>query len=161
EHPRALLEAELERLQPAEVLVAGDASLPARPGMAVRKLDPWQFDSASARRDLARQFGTADLAGFGCEGMDLALGAAGALVAYCRHTQQSDLPHVAGLRVERESEFIVMDAPTRRNLEITETLGGAESPTLFSLLDRTATSMGGRRLRHCLHHPLRDTAAAG
>src|SRR6185437_1545699 len=79
----------------------------------------------------------------------------------CRHTQQSELPHVAGLRVERESEFIVMDAPTRRNLEITETLGGAESPTLFSLLDRTATSMGGRRLRHWLHHPLRDTAAAG
>ncbi len=87
--------------------------------MAVKKLDAWQFDAASAQRDLARQFGTAGLAGFGCEGMELALGAAGALVAYCRHTQQSDLPHVTGLRVERESEFIAMDAPTRRNLEIT------------------------------------------
>jgi DNA mismatch repair protein MutS len=53
-----------------------------------------------------------------------------------------------------------MDAPTRRNLEITETLGGAEAPTLFSLLDRTSTSMGGRRLRHWLHHPLRDTSVA-
>src|SRR5204862_4982496 len=84
--------------------------------------------------------------------------AAGALIAYCRLTQQSALPHVTGLRIERDSEFVMMDATTRRNLEITETLGGAEAPTLFSLLDRCATSMGSRRLRHWLHHPLRDTA---
>src|SRR4029079_2133922 len=83
---------------------------------------------------------------------------AGASIAYCRKTQQSELPHVTGLRVERESEFVLMDATTRRNLEITETLAGAESPTLFSLLDRCSTSMGSRRLRHWLHHPLRDTA---
>src|SRR5262249_15371031 len=94
EHPARVLEAELEGLQPAELLVAGDAAVPARPGMALKKLDAWQFDLTAAQRDLARQFGTADLAGYGCEGMDLALGAAGALVAYCRHTQQSDLPHV-------------------------------------------------------------------
>ncbi len=140
--------------------MAGDVAVPARSGIAVKRLDPWQFDAVSAQRDLARQFGTSDLSGYGCEGMDLAVGAAGALLGYCRHTQQSALPHVTGLRIERESEFVVMDAPTRRNLEITETLGGAESPTLFSLLDRTATSMGGRRLRHWLHHPLRDTAIA-
>jgi DNA mismatch repair protein MutS len=159
EVPAARLEAELERLRPAEILTAGDTALPARSGAAVKRLDPWQFDAASATRDLARQFGTADLAGYGCAGLDRAIGAAGALLAYCRHTQQSALPHVGGLRVERESEFVAMDAATRRNLEITETLGGAESPTLCSLLDRTATSMGGRRLRHWLHHPLRDTAA--
>jgi DNA mismatch repair protein MutS len=62
------------------------------------------------------------------------------------------------MRVERESEFVAMDAATRRNLEITETLSGSDSPTLFSLLDRCATSMGSRRLRHWLHHPLRDTS---
>jgi DNA mismatch repair protein MutS len=160
EMPVADLAAALERLQPAELLCAGDAPLPARPGMALKRLDAWQFDPASAKRELARQFGTADLAGYGCEGMDLAIGAAGALLQYCRHTQQSALPHVTGVRVERESEFVAMDASTRRNLEITETLGGAEAPTLFSLLDRTATAMGGRRLRHWLHHPLRDTAVA-
>jgi DNA mismatch repair protein MutS len=159
EVPVARLGAELERLQPAEILTAGDAGLPERSGAAVKRLDPWQFDADSAGRELARQFGTADLAGYGCDGMGLAIGAAGALLAYCRHTQQSALPHVSGLRVERESEFVAMDAATRRNLEITETLGGAESPTLFSLLDRTSTSMGGRRLRHWLHHPLRDTGA--
>jgi DNA mismatch repair protein MutS len=159
EVPAARLEAELERLQPAEILTAGDAPLPAGSRAAVKRLDPWQFDATSAARDLARQFGTSDLAGYGCEGMDRAIGAAGALLAYCRHTQQSALPHVAGMRVERESEFVAMDAATRRNLEITETLAGAESPTLCSLLDRSSTSMGGRRLRQWLHHPLRDTAA--
>jgi DNA mismatch repair protein MutS len=153
----ARLDAELERLQPAEILVPHEQSISHR-GAALKRLDPWQFDSAGAQRELARQFGTADLAGFGCAGMDSALGAAGALLAYCRHTQQSALPHVTGLRVERESEFVLMDAATRRNLEITETIGGAEAPTLFSLLDRCATGMGSRRLRHWLHHPLRDTA---
>ncbi|HET9580636.1 MAG TPA: DNA mismatch repair protein MutS, partial [Usitatibacter sp.] len=151
------LAAEIERLQPAEILAAGELPFALRGRTAVKRLEPWQFDAEAARRDLARQFGTTDLSGFDCEGMEAAIAAAGALVAYCRHTQQSTLPHVTGLRVERESEFVLMDAATRRNLEITETLGGAESPTLCSLLDRCATSMGSRRLRHWLHHPLRDT----
>ena len=153
----ARLEAELERLQPAEILAPHELALAPR-AAAVKRLDPWQFDAAGAKRELARQFGTVDLSGFGCDGMDTAIAAAGALLAYCRHTQQSALPHVTGLRVERESEFVLMDAATRRNLEITETIGGAEAPTLFSLLDRCATGMGSRRLRHWLHHPLRDTS---
>jgi DNA mismatch repair protein MutS len=154
--PAAHLPAEIERLQPAEILCASEP--PIRVRAATKRLEPWQFDAEAAARDLARQFGTVDLSGFDCAGMEVAVAAAGALVAYCRHTQQSALPHVTGLRVERESEFVLMDAATRRNLEISETLGGAESPTLFSLLDRSATTMGGRRLRHWLHHPLRDTA---
>ncbi len=157
---RARLGAELERLQPAELLLAQDCEIPAlREAPAVRRIEPWRFDADAAKRELAKQFGTTDLSGYGCEGMDAAVAAAGALLAYCRHTQQSALPHVTGLGVERESEFVLMDAATRRNLEITETISGAESPTLFSLLDRCATSMGSRRLRHWLHHPLRDTAA--
>jgi DNA mismatch repair protein MutS len=155
----ARLAAEVERLQPAEILACGELAFTPRGRTAVKRLEPWQFDAAGARRDLARQFGTTDLSGFDCEGMEAALAAAGALVSYCRHTQQSTLPHVTGLRVERESEFVLMDAATRRNLEITETLGGAEAPTLCSLLDRCASSMGSRRLRHWLHHPLRDTRA--
>ncbi len=156
--PRARLAAELERLSPAEIL-ADDPELPLpRSNPAVKRLDPWQFDGVSAARDLARQFGTVDLSGYGCEGMEAAIAAAGALLGYCRHTQQSPLPHVTGLRVERESEFVLMDAATRRNLEIAETLAGADSPTLLSLLDRCATTMGSRRLRHWLNHPLRDTA---
>ena len=155
---RARLEEELARLQPAELLAVHELDVTLAPMPAMKRLDPWQFDAAIASRELARQFGTADLSGYGVEGMDGAIAAAGALIAYCRLTQQSALPHVTGLRVERESEFVMMDATTRRNLEITETLAGAESPTLFSLLDRCATSMGSRRLRHWLHHPLRDPA---
>ena len=130
------LDETLERLAPAELLVPRDTPIPGRFAGALKQLDPWQFDETSARRGLAAQFGTADLAGYGVEGAPLAVAAAGALISYCRHTQQSALPHVTGLRVERESELVLMDAATRRNLEITETLGGAESPTLFSLLDR-------------------------
>ncbi|HEX4333931.1 MAG TPA: DNA mismatch repair protein MutS [Usitatibacter sp.] len=147
----------LERLAPAELLLPRDAEPPRAFAGALKQLDPWQFDEPAARRNLARQFGTGDLAGYGVEEVALAVAAAGALIEYCRHTQQSALPHVTGMRVERESELVLMDAATRRNLEITETLAGAESPTLFSLLDRCATSMGSRRLRHWLHHPLRDT----
>ncbi|QJR14392.1 DNA mismatch repair protein MutS [Usitatibacter palustris] len=159
EVPRSRLSAELERLQPAELLAPDGFEIPAlRDAPPTKRLEPWHFEAEAAKRDLARQFGTADLSGFGCEGMDAAIAAAGALIAYCRQTQQSALPHVTGLRVERESEFVLMDAATRRNLEITETIAGAESPTLFSRLDACATSMGSRRLRHYLHHPLRDTA---
>jgi DNA mismatch repair protein MutS len=81
------LHAELERLQPAEILVSHDTELE-RAGVAIRKLEPWQFDAAGAQRDLARQFGTADLSGYGCQGMDRAIAAAGALLGYCRKTQQ-------------------------------------------------------------------------
>ena len=162
EVPAARLAAELERLQPAELLVPDDDTLPPlRATVPVKRLESWQFDPASAARELARQFGSTDLSGYGVEGLSPSLGAAGALLAYARHTQQSALPHVTGLAVERESEFVLMDARTRRNLEISETLSGAASPTLVSLLDRCATAMGSRRLLHWLHHPLRDTGVLG
>src|SRR4051812_48415227 len=86
--PRKRLDAELDRLQPAEILVSHEAEALSRAGAAIRKLEPWQFDAAGARRDLSRQFGTTDLSGYGCDGMDAAIAAAGALIAYCRKTQQ-------------------------------------------------------------------------
>src|SRR5258708_93803 len=148
----------LEGRQPAGLLAAERTEWRIDAAPAMNRLEPWQFDAQLARKNLAKQFGTAHLSGSGCDGMEAAIAAAGALLAYCAHTQQSTLPHVTGLRVERDSELVIMDASTRRNLEITETLAGAEAPTLFSLLDRCCTSMGSRRLRHWLHHPLRDTA---
>ena len=158
----AQLASELTRLQPAEILVADGTQerLPAGLGVSIKPLPPWHFDTDSAARALCRHFGTQDLAGFGAEGLDPALGAAGALLEYCRATQGSALAHVLGLSVERESAYLRLDAATRRNLEITETLRGEPAPTLLSLLDTCATSMGSRYLRHVLHHPLRDRAAA-
>ncbi|MGE0358505.1 MAG: DNA mismatch repair protein MutS [Burkholderiales bacterium] len=157
EVPAGQLAAQLERLRPAELLVPDDAQAAfAGDGFPVTRVESWQFDPANAARELARQFGTTDLTGYGVEALPAAVGAAGAVLAYARHTQQSALPHVTGLSVEHESEFVQMDAHTRRNLEIGETLSGADSPTLVSLLDRCATSMGSRRLRDWLEHPLRD-----
>ena len=154
----AQLQSELERIKPAEIVIGeGHAQLiPAHNKIAVKRLADWQFDFDSAYKALTRQFQTRDLAGFGCEESAAAVAAAGALLGYVKHTQRVALPHVQGLVLESESEFVILDAATRRNLEISETLRGEPEPTLLSLLDTTRTSMGGRRLRHWLHHPLRE-----
>ena len=152
------LQSELERIKPAEIVIGeGQAQLiPAQNKVAVKRLADWQFDFDSAYKVLTQQFQTRDLAGFGCEASRAAIAAAGALLGYVKNTQRVALPHVQGLILESESEFVIMDAATRRNLEISETLRGEPAPTLLSLLDTTNTSMGSRRLRHWLHHPLRD-----
>ncbi len=152
------LSAELERLQPAEILVPEGAALPVvrSLGATVKTLAAWQFDDSRAARSLADHFGTRDLAGFGLAQPGPAIGAAGALLEYARTTQGTALVHVTGIKVDSESEYIHLDAATRRNLELTETLRGERAPTLLSLLDACATSMGSRLLRHTLHHPLRD-----
>jgi len=152
----------LERVEPAELLLPEDAPVPAARGLptAVQRLPAWQFDVANAQRALARQLGTIDLRGFGADAAPLAVGAAGALIAYAGATQQSALDHVRTLAVETPSEFVALDGATRRNLEITQTLGGEREPTLFSLLDTCATAAGSRLLRHWLTHPLRDQVRA-
>ena len=154
------LAATLERLKPSELLYPEGFAHPALDGAkcACKTLAPWQFDADSARQKLASQFGTRDLDGFGCAGLGAAIEAAGALLDYARATQCGSLPHLQGLRVERESELVLLDAAARRNLEISETLRGEAAPTLLSLLDTCATGMGSRLLRHWLHHPLRDYA---
>ena len=152
------LEAEIERLRPAEML-APDGALPEaahndeRPW---RARPPWHFDTDSAARALAEQFGTRDLAGFGCAGKPLAIAAAGALLSYVRETQKSALPHLRALCTEEHDGALIMDPATRRNLELDESLAGKPDLTLAGVFDRTATAMGGRMLRRWLHRPLRD-----
>ncbi|MFO1380664.1 MAG: DNA mismatch repair protein MutS [Chitinivorax sp.] len=149
---------ELDRIRPAEILLPDDVSLPVLDNLPVpcRKLHLWQFDGDSARRALTGHFGTHDLAGFGCDDLTVALGAAGALFDYARQTQGSTLPHVAGLIREAADQYLTLDAATRRNLELTETIRNEPAPTLLSTLDTCSTSMGTRLLRFWLHHPLRD-----
>jgi DNA mismatch repair protein MutS len=155
----ATLPVQLDRLRPAEVLMPEDCAL--ETGAAVcRRLPPWHFDSAAAQRTLCEHFGTRDLAGFGVADAPLAVAAAGALFEYARQTQRQALAHVGALTIERESDFLRLDGPTRRNLEISETLRGEAAPTLLSLLDQCSSTMGTRWLRHCLHHPLADRPAA-
>ena len=151
------LNAELERLQPSELVVAESSNFSVN-GMTTRRMPDWQFDVDSAKRLLSKQFGTSDLKGFGCTDLPVAIAAAGALLQYVQQTQRGVLPHVIGVTVERKNDFIRMDAATRRNLEISETITREAAPTLFSFLNNTATNMGARQLREWLHHPLRDRA---
>ncbi len=146
----------LERLRPAEALIPESLKLPALEARvpAIRRLADWQFDAKTAQELLTAHFGTRDLAGFGAEGLNVALAAASALFEYARSTQRQTLAHITTLKVESEGDYLRMDAQTRRNLEISETLRGEAAPTLLSLLDLTETSMGSRWLRHALHHPL-------
>jgi len=153
-----LLENELRRIGPAEILAAEGTALT---GFAVTRLPEWHFDFDAGRKILLKQLGAASLAGYGCDDLEPAIAACGALLEYARKTQGQALAHVAAVIPERASEYVRMDAATRRNLELTETLRGEPAPTLFSLLDECATGMGSRLLRHWLHHPLRDQTAVG
>jgi DNA mismatch repair protein MutS len=155
--PQALAN-ELRRIGPAEVLAA-EGTEP--PGYFVTRLAAWQFDAESGKKRLLEQLGAASLAGYGVEDLGLAIGACGALLDYAKKTQGQALAHVNAVTAQRAAEFLRMDAATRRNLELTETLRGEPAPTLFSQLDRCASGMGSRLLRHWLHHPLRDQAALG
>ncbi len=152
------LAATLERIRPAEIVVAESARLPFAPDAALTRQPDWHFDSETATRELCAHFGTASLAGFGAGGLRPAIAAAGALLRYAQATQTRALPHVRALAVERDGSFLGLDAATRRNLELTETLRGQPAPTLCSLLDTCVTAMGSRLLRHALHHPPRDPA---
>ncbi len=154
---------ELERLQPSEILLSEDS--PLQPLLAVRRgvklRPPWCFDTDTARRALMRQFGVSDLAGFGCDGMRAAIAAAGAALQYAADTQRSALPHLKPPRVEHSRETIVLDAASRRNLEIDASLAGIPQNTLVAVMDSTVTPMGGRNLRRWLTRPLRDPSTVG
>ncbi|HSN17252.1 MAG TPA: DNA mismatch repair protein MutS [Gammaproteobacteria bacterium] len=151
---------ELERLRPAELLYAEDALLPkaAQVRSGARARPPWHFDGETATRLLTAQFRTRDLAGFGAEGLDAAVAAAGALLQYVQETQRTALPHLTGLAVERRDEALILDAATRRNLELEVSLVGRHEFTLAGVMDRSVTPMGSRLLRRWLNRPLRDHA---
>ncbi len=154
----AQLADELARLQAAEILLADGQNLPPLENANLTRLNAWQFAPDTAVKLLTDYFGSQDLRGFGLETDEhaAAIGAAGALINYIRLTQNLMPQHLDGLSLETDSHFIGMDAATRRNLEITQTLSGKKAPTLMSTLDRCATHMGSRLLAMWLHHPLRN-----
>jgi DNA mismatch repair protein MutS len=155
------LQHELERIAPAEILRGDDADLFAdNGGVHSHRVPDWHFDVVGGHKALLDQLAVATLTGFGADGLGAAFGAAGALLRYAHSTQGRGLQHVRSLTTETENEFIGLDAATRRNLELTETIRGQESPTLFSLLDHCRTAMGSRLLRHWLHHARRDQGTA-
>ena len=154
---------ELARLQAAEILLPEGKSLPdgfQTASANITRLNSWQFAADAGAKLLTEYFGCQDLHGFGLDGKEheAAVGVAGALLNYIRLTQNLMPQHLDGISLETDSQYIGMDAATRRNLEITQTLSGKKSPTLFSILDGCATHMGSRLLALWLHHPLRSRA---
>ncbi len=151
---------ELERLRPAECLIQDTSNLqPPTSNLQLQtsKYDSWRFELGNARRALLDHFEVASLAGYGCEGLPLAVRAAGAIVQYLRETQKAALAQLSDLRTYSTSEFMTLDASTRRSLELTRTIrtGSAEG-SLLGVLDATVTAMGGRLLRQWLNQPLLD-----
>ena len=152
------LATELARLQPAEILVAEDQVWPTfvKHLTGLRQYPAWHFDSTTAKRELNHFFGTRDLTGFGAEQLTCAIAAAGALLAYLQETQKSALPHLSNLAVEAASQTVILDATTRRNLELNSHPDGRNEHTLLGVLDETVTPMGARLMRRWLNRPLRS-----
>ncbi|WP_210423784.1 DNA mismatch repair protein MutS [Dickeya sp. CFBP 2040] len=153
--------AELQRTNPAELLYPEtfEAMFLIEHRHGLRRRPLWEFELDTARQQLNLQFGTRDLTGFGVEQARLGLRAAGCLLQYAKDTQRTSLPHIRGITMERQQDGIIMDAATRRNLELTQNLSGGGDNTLASVLDRTVTPMGSRMLKRWLHAPIRDTQA--
>ena len=149
---------ELQRLRPAELLISeGVDTSPYQHRVAsIKQRAPWHFDTSSAERELCDQFSTKDLSGFGCADLPLAISAAGCLLTYVKETQRSALPHIRALHTESRDDCLILDAVTRHNLELSESISGHKQNTLSAILDHTATPMGSRLLHRWIHRPLRD-----
>jgi DNA mismatch repair protein MutS len=159
------LQAELARLDPAEILIPDDEALAlALSGSkGLRRRPVWYFDVETGSRQLKQFFAVADLSGFGLADESfqqaLAISAAGALLGYLEETQKQRLPHMNSLQWESSDEAIAMNAATRRHLELDERFDGQLQHTLLGVLDSTCNSMGGRLLRRWLNRPLRNQEA--
>lgn len=149
---------ELARLNPSEILIAEDFPFCSllQPYTASKKRSAWEFELDTATRLLTEQFKTKDLSGFGCEQHEAAIAAAGCLLHYLQETQRTQLQHLQYFHVDRREDWIILDAHTRKNLEISENRQGEKTHTLLQVLDQTATAMGSRLLQRWLHQPLRS-----
>ncbi|SPP32402.1 DNA mismatch repair protein MutS [Arsenophonus endosymbiont of Aleurodicus floccissimus] len=152
------ISAELQRTRPAELLYPENfvdvALFENNKGLRRRPL--WEFELDTARQQLNLQFGTQGLMGFGVEKATLALRAAGCLLQYVKDTQRTALPHIHSITMEQQKETIILDAATRRNLELTQNLSGGSENTVAAILDQCVTPMGSRMLKRWLHSPLRN-----
>jgi DNA mismatch repair protein MutS len=151
------VEAELARLQAAEILVdelLANALVTFE--KQIHRLPAWHFESETARRRLCEHFKIQDLKCFGCDELGLAITAAGCLLNYAQQTHRTALPHIRGIKLEKTCDSIKLDPQSRRNLELETNLSGGRDHTLLSIIDKTVTPMGARLLRRWLLRPLRD-----
>jgi DNA mismatch repair protein MutS len=159
-HSEDGLLSELARINPAEILISEDQHYPFLTDYQTRfrLSSPWKFNYDTAYRLLLEQMQTYDLTGFGCQDMRVALCAAGCLLQYARETQRTALIHIRTLKAERREDSLILDASSRRNLELEHNLMGGEENTLVSVIYETETAMGSRQLKRWVNRPLRDRA---
>lgn len=152
------MQAELQRTSPKELLYPEDLQAMSllEKSKGQRRRPIWEFELNTAKQQLNMQFGTKDLVGFGVENAKLGLCAAGCLIQYVKDTQRTALPHIRSLTFDRQDDSVILDAATRRNLEITHNLAGGTDNTLAEVLDKTATPMGSRMFKRWLHQPMRN-----
>jgi len=151
------LQAEMSRLNPAELLLSEDSSLNSEFASLTRKTRaPWFYDDAACRQLLHEHFNVKNLEAFGCEDKPLAISSAAVALGYARETQLNALKQIGNLRLENASQSIVLDPGTRRHLELVENAKQQTEHTLFNVIDRTANPMGARKLKAWLQQPLRD-----
>lgn len=157
------LKSELTRLHPAEILLNENDPLDLHKELqqnypiSFKQQYDWLFNLATATKNLTEQFSLNDLSSFSCDDVPLATIAAGSIIEYLKTTQRSALPHIQRFKIDRQTDYILIDASTRRNLELEYHLSGQHNHTLAGILDYTATPMGSRLLRRWINHPLRDT----
>jgi len=152
------LSTELERLRPAEIIAAGNADLSAFAlAVPVTRLDDYWYEAETARQTLLEHFEVTTLEGFGCAGLPLAIGAAGAALHYIQETQKSGVGQITGLSTYSAESYMALDMQTQRNLEIFQaSRTGAVPGSLLSVIDLTRTAGGGRLLKRWLGQPLLD-----
>ena len=154
------LQRELERLQPAELLLSDAQPVEQVPAAVHLTLYPnWHFDVETARTALLKHFQVSTLDGFGVAVMPQAIGAAGAIVQYLQETQAGPLTHLTALRAYSTDAFMLLDAATRRHLELTRSVRGDAAGSLLGVLDHTLTPMGARLLHHWVQQPLLERAS--
>jgi DNA mismatch repair protein MutS len=152
---------EIERLSPKEIIISDcfSASKMLDPNICVNHKSLWEFDLDVAEKTLNSHFGTHDLTAFGCDDMKLGISAAGCLLKYALDTQRNDLSHIQKITTETQSDKVILDPASRKNLEIDQNLNGGTRNTLYEVMNTTATSMGARLLRRMLNQPSQDINA--
>ncbi|MHB8932774.1 MAG: DNA mismatch repair protein MutS, partial [Bellilinea sp.] len=146
---------ELMRLQPVEILLPDQLELANGWPGHITRIPAWRFETGRCQETLLQHFSAASLDGFGLRGKPLAIRAAGAILQYLQENQKDSLKLLTSLATYTQDDFMVLDAATRRNLELTETIRlGETEGSLLSVLDHTVTAMGKRQMRQWVSKPL-------
>jgi len=161
EFPLKQFSEQISNLQPQELLVQKRdmETIKSMLGESIHvlysKVDDWVFNADYAYELIINHFKTQSLKGFGIEEMHIGVVAAGAIMNYMQETQKANIPHIKKIVPHDVSKYMLLDASTKRNLEITTTISGQLEGTLFSVIDRTQTPMGGRMLKQWINRPLK------